>query len=225
MRKLFVAGCSFSDYSQVDTVYGEVLAEKLGFDYVHEGSGCGSNYRIWRSIGQHILSGNLTENDLLIVQYTSTERREFWSHNEPLPSLPKTVNLNEGYYKGGSILKYKSFSTQWQRFEEEKQFLDLYEKYFCSIEYEEDWFRVMNSYFQSFLTSKNINTVFLETVYLYNLPYYGLDDKHRKLYFDWKKNLDNESYNLPNDKGHLSVLGHRKLADDLFDHINKHIKF
>ena len=46
--KLCVAGCSFSDYTKVDKVWGEYLAEKLDVDYLHEGAGCGSNWRIWR---------------------------------------------------------------------------------------------------------------------------------------------------------------------------------
>lgn len=224
--KLFVAGCSFSDYSQVELVYGEILAQKLNFEYVHEGSGCGSNYRIWRVIGNHILENRLTENDLLIVQYTSTERREFWSHNSPSKQESKKVNLNEPYASGGSLLKYKTFSTQWQRFQEEKDFLDLYEKYFCSIEYEIEWFKVMNNYFQCFLRDRKIKTIFLETMYMNNLPSYGLLDEFRPLYLDWKKNISDISLHLvPNeDYGHLNILGHETLANDLFDHIQNIIK-
>lgn len=218
--KLFVAGCSFSDYSQVDTVYGEILAERLGYDYQHEGSGCGSNYRIWRVIGNHIMRSNLTENDLLIVQYTSTERREFWSHNDPNPNEHKKVNLSEPFEFGGSLLKYKSYSTQWQRFKEEKDFLDLYENYFCSIEYETQWFNIMNAYFQTFLLNNKIPTIFLETMYMNN---FDLIDPFKSTQLTWMKNLTDQSIQLiPNeDHGHLNIKGHQLLADDLYQHVKK----
>ena len=77
--KICVAGCSFSDYTKVDKVYGEYLAEKLGYDYLHEGAGCGSNWRIWRQVYKNIRDHHLTSNDILIVQYTITERQEFYS--------------------------------------------------------------------------------------------------------------------------------------------------
>jgi hypothetical protein len=223
MKKLFVAGCSFSDYTQVDKVYGEILAEKLGYEYVHEGSGCGSNYRIWRVIGGYILSGNLTPNDLLIIQYTSTERREFWSHNSPSISEPKKVNLNEPYKNNGSLLKFKSGSGAWTRFSEEKALLDLYEKYFCSVEYEQEWFKIMHNFFQTFLIHYNIKTVFLETVYSYQLKDNGLEKQFENLYFDWKKNYDTPSIQLvPNqDWGHLNIEGHELLANDLYEHLLK----
>lgn len=218
--KLFVAGCSFSDYSQVDAVYGELLAEKLGYDYQHEGSGCGSNYRIWRVIGNHIMQGRLNSKDLLIVQYTSMERREFWSHNPANPNEPKKVNLSEPFELGGSLLKYKSYSTQWQRFKEEKDFLELYENYFCSIEYESQWFIIMHAYFQSFLLSREIPTVFLETMYMNNIE---LENQFAATRLVWMKNLTDTTIQLiPNeDHGHLNIKGHQLLADDLYQHITR----
>ena len=50
--KIAVAGCSVSDYTGegVERVYGEILAESLNVEYIHEGAGIGSNYRMWRKI-------------------------------------------------------------------------------------------------------------------------------------------------------------------------------
>ena len=89
--KLFVGGCSVSDYSQVNYVYGELLAKKIDCEYIHEASSCGSNWRIWRKIINHIMSGNLTSNDLLIIQYTTLERKEFWTKNERIALDRKSV--------------------------------------------------------------------------------------------------------------------------------------
>ena len=77
--KLIVAGCSVSDYTRVDTVYGKILADSIGYDYVHHGAGCGSNYRIWKKLTQMLMSGDLTDCDIVLVQYTQIDRREFWS--------------------------------------------------------------------------------------------------------------------------------------------------
>jgi hypothetical protein len=78
MSKLIVAGCSVSDYTNVKKVWGEYLAEQLNYEYVHEAAGCGSNYRMWRVLTTHILNGNITANDTVVVQYTTLERNEFW---------------------------------------------------------------------------------------------------------------------------------------------------
>ncbi len=223
MRKILVAGCSFSDYSCVDIVYGEILSDLLGAEYIHEGSGCGSNHRMWRVVGNHILDGNLTENDILIVQYTSVERKEFWSHNQGETVQKKQVNLNEPYRNKGSLMKFKSSSSQWQRFQEEKDFLDLFEKYFCSTDYEMDWFKIMNSYFESFLLAKKIRTIFLETNYFGGLYQLLNEDPHKKLYYRWNKNLIDESLRLPNDYYHLSSKGHLILAQDLSEHIKSNL--
>lgn len=223
MNKLIVAGCSFSDYSKVNRVYGEFLADKLGFGYIHQGSGCGSNYRIWRVIGNLIKDGTITDKDLLIIQYTSLERREFWSHREGSIDVDKTVNLNEQYQHGGSLLKYKSYSSQWQKYQEEKDFLNLFETYFSSTEYESDWFVLMNMFFQSFLLKFNIKTIFLETMYMNDLPRYGMLDEFKPFYLNWKKNLEDPTIHLEphKDYGHLNELGHQLLAHDLFEHIQK----
>ena len=67
MANLLVAGCSVSDYTQVDKVWGEYLAEDLGLNYIHEGAGCGSNWRMWRVIVDAVKTKQITPNDIVIL--------------------------------------------------------------------------------------------------------------------------------------------------------------
>ena len=110
--KLVVAGCSFSDYMEKNSyTYGEQLAAFLGRKYVHEGAGSGSNWRIWRTVGNMVYNSTLDVNDILIVQYTNTERQEFWSQYSP--DKPIIINgkkrrpLREEGPEDGSIIRYK----------------------------------------------------------------------------------------------------------------------
>lgn len=223
MKKLFVAGCSFSDFTKVEKVYGQFLAEKLNYEYVHEGAGCGSNWRIWRQITKHVMSGNLTPNDLLIVQYTGREREEFWSSLEqPAYAFePNTVDHLTviDKYSGGNIIRYKAEAAAWQNNKEERNFFDEYEKYFVSINFERERFVTHNYMFQRMLLSNNINAIFIRA---HRIPPLADSD----ILSEFKPYVFNEPHKIrehnlaPDDFGHMNQLGHQVFADWLFDHIN-----
>ena len=225
MKKLFVAGCSFSDYTKVDKVYGEFLAEKLGYEYVHEGAGCGSNWRIWRVITNHIMSGNLTPDDLLLIQYTGREREEFWTHfDQPheafLPRSKDHLTVIEPFKNGGHIIRYKARAAEWQRNQEECDFFDMYEKYFKSIHFENERFRTHNFMFQHMLINANINTIFVRGSRIAPLRDNELLPKF--LNSCYTSTDDNPAYNLtPDDSSHLNQRGHEVFAGWLYDHITK----
>lgn len=77
MPTLFVSGCSYSSYTGVRKVWGEHLAESLGYQYQHCAIGCGNNDRTWRIFTRKIISGEITPADLIVIQYTDIHRREF----------------------------------------------------------------------------------------------------------------------------------------------------
>lgn len=218
MRKLFVAGCSVSDYTKVEKVYGEYLSEKLNCDYVHEGAGCGSNWRIWRKITNYILNGELTSNDLLVVQYTTIERKEVWS-KENYKMNNEKILLREDYKDGGNLVRFKVGSYDWQQIDYEKKFFNLYENCFLSIDYEREVFKTQNLMFQTMLKYFNIPTVFLGY-------YLSLNKNTMDLLPEFKKNsyveiphvLDRK-YCLENDWWHLNDLGHQMVADKLYEYI------
>ena len=158
IKKLFVAGCSVSDYTNVDKIYGELLSEKLNCTYIHEGAGCGSNWRIWRKIINYIINGDLTSDDLLIIQYTSFERKEFWSNIEK-DMITGKIKIREKYKNGGNLIRFKIDSYKWHK-QYEKKFLKIYEENFINIDYEKDVFNTQNIMFQELLSKYNIKTIF-----------------------------------------------------------------
>ena len=223
MRKLFVAGCSFSDFTKVSKVYGQFLAEKLDYEYVHEGAGCGSNWRIWRTITKHVMSGNLTSDDLLIVQYSGREREEFWSalKQPDYVSRPNTIEylrIIENFHEG-NIIRYKANSHIWQNNKEERDLFELYEKYFVSIDFENERFTTQSYMFQSMLLSKQIPVVFIRSHRIPQLADSDIFAEYLPYVFNEPHKL--KEYNLePNDQGHMNQLGHQVFADWLSDHIN-----
>lgn len=225
MKKLFVAGCSFSDFTKVNKVYGQYLAEKLNYSYVHEGAGCGSNWRIWRVITNHILNGNLTENDLLIVQYTTFERTEFWtSLRQPdsafIPEERDHITIEKCKH-GGAISRFKSGSYEWQNTYKDKIFHKSYELYFLNTKFEEEKFKVHNEMFQHLLKNYNIKTIFLKTFRYWReeggvIPYY------QPYVFKEEDSESSKTLGLSDqDQAHLGDYGHRMYAEMLYKHIYK----
>lgn len=76
MSTLCVAGCSFSDRTQVSHCYGDFLAEILNMDYLHLAGGGGSNDRSIRRITESLLDGTLQPGSTVIFQPTEVTRRE-----------------------------------------------------------------------------------------------------------------------------------------------------
>lgn len=224
--KLFVAGCSVSDYTKVSKVYGEFLAEKLGCEYVHEGAGCGSNWRIWRAITGHIMSGDLTQDDLLVVQYTGREREEFWSRFDPTAAemRPNDIDhlcVTEVPDYGGSIIRYKAGAGEWQDQPAVKDFFNTYEQNHLHITFERDRFQTHNYMFQNMLLTKNIRTVFIRSQRSPSVPLSDLLPEFSKIAFT-EPQTDISMYDLSSvDYDHMSQQGHEVFAGWLYDHINK----
>lgn len=222
--KLFVAGCSVSDYSQVDEVYGEILAKKLNIDYVHEGSGCGSNWRIWRKIVNHVINNNLTSDDLLVIQYTTLERREFWSYNEKDEGNGK-LKLRERYNNplGGDIIKFKSWMYEYQDFKNESQLFKLIETQFTNPYFDMDIFQTQNLMFQCLLKEYNIPTIFFG--FYHNDDTIKLIPHFKNSYFHVDEIKENINY-LLTDMAHFNENGHYYVADKMYDFIknNNYLK-
>lgn len=229
MDKIFVAGCSFSDWAQVEYNYGEYLGKILNKPVDLYTSGCGSNYRMWRKLVPAITSKALTENDLLIVQYTSVERREFWTSFEssvlgdygnnghPI----KGSSMREKYGEG-EVIKFKTNAHIWQNVSEEKSFFKAYEENFLYVPYEVELFSTYHTMFKALLYQYKIPTIFLHTTYTYDI---GLRD----LIPPFQYYLDVRSLQIPdlcfekNTCSHLTAEGHQKLANVLADYIKTNL--
>jgi hypothetical protein len=223
MRKLCVAGCSFSDYTKVEKTYGEILAKKLNYEYIHEGAGCGSNWRIWRKVSNHILDGILTPDDLLIIQYSNNTRNEFWSRfsNSFFENTIDSLCIVDKSYDNGTIVRYKFDSAKWQYNEEEKNFFTMYENNFINEKFEEEKFRAHNYNFQHMLKNNNINTIFLISDRINIMPPDVLVHFKNHEFHDQLTSERKLKYNLsPDDWTHMNQEGHYYLAERLYVHIN-----
>lgn len=224
-NKLIVAGCSVSDYSnEFDFNYGELLASYIGYDYIHKAAGCGSNFRIWRLITSMIRNNEISENDILIIQYTTSERKEFFTSyglvNEFNPDV-KSVSLKEPYNDGATI-KFKIDSYKFYRNKNESNFLKTIEENFLSSEYDNEVFLNNQLMFQCLLNEKKIKTIFLRQTYYQpkNIPIINFE---KQIYVPidqfFIKGLCLEE-GTPR-YGHFNEEGHKKLSEYLFEVIKE----
>lgn len=230
-RKLIVAGCSYSDYTKVDNVYGELLAQKLDFDYIHEAAGCGSNWRIWRKITKHVLNGNLTSNDLLIVQYTEILRNEFWTRLEEPNNFYKTkdgllLSPSHDTEYDGIINRWKMNSHNWQVNDKLSKFHKDYEDYFVSDEFAYEQWKTHNYMFQCMLSMNNIPTIFVNSVRINNELWSRSLSDSTNILPTYKKHMyvqsDRHSPKHDLEQGdiwHMNSVGHEYEAENLYNHI------
>ncbi|MAV94617.1 MAG: hypothetical protein CMA31_02885 [Euryarchaeota archaeon] len=220
MRNLVVAGCSFSDYlDDNDYVYGDRLAMMLGARYVHEGAGSGSNWRMWRRITNMVLNEKLMPGDIVIVQYTGLERKEFWSDKEPDPKKG-SIMVREAYDKNdGSVIRFKAQSYKWHK-ENEAEFLKMFQEHHVSSEFSEEQFNTQHLMFQCMLKAHNVNTIFL---YGRHRQQYPLLEHFKLTMFDEGHEFrkDKSTWYHKKDNSHLCDAGHVELAKKLFRHIKE----
>ncbi len=215
MRKLFTAGCSVSSRCNCKTSYPEELAKLLNYELVNCVAGCGSNYRIWRMITKHIIDGNLTSNDLVVIQYTEPTRREFWS------KFGKNKNVDMiDLYDDGSLIRFKFGSYLWQYTKEEIEFLKLYENNFVNDTFEIENFNLNNFNFQHMLKNNNIKVIFIKTNRIGNVDFFTIDEYKKYIYFDYS-NHDITNNQTETDFCHFSDKGHKLIAQNLYEHILK----
>ena len=230
INSIVIAGCSYSDWSQVEYNYGEYLEQNLNLPIKSYSSGCGSNFRIWRKLTKAILNKEITDKDLLIIQYTNPDRKEFWSAHTSYhyPDYKPSGNPYKGSpmrdkHLGGDIIKFKMGASIWQSVEIEKTFFKLLEENFTSEEFDNEIFLNNHIMFQSLLKEFKIPTIFLQTTYTNmagDIPILDCDF-HHQLDIRHLQTID-----LCNEEGcsHLNDKGHQKLANILTEYINTNIK-
>ena len=222
MTQLIVAGCSLSDRGGVDFCYGDKLAEKLNYEYVHEGSGCGSNFRIWRIVTNMIMNNEIGPDDVLIIQYTEQTRKEFWTSHLSTETVYDSYSAGNGMtgkvqlvhdYKGfGQLVKYKLEAASWQDNKKIKEFMKLYEEGFVDREYDNEVWKVNHFNFITMLQSRKIKTIFVEAFEYTQLHELYIPDDVFRFYI--KRDKLEASYLQP-DGTHLSNEGHEYVAEQL----------
>ena len=212
MTRLVVAGCSVSDYTEVDKPWGEYLSEQLSCEYLHLAAGSGSNYRMWRLLVSHIVDNKITADDTVIVQYTTPERNEFWS---PRPRLG-----DDHIPSGGSIVRIKT-NTFLENDGPEHKFAKLW-KNFINVEFELEKFKVNHIMFQCLMKEYGI-----KNLYFVQAGYYGYTLGDLQLLELYKNNniicrdIFKVETCLPNDLSHFNDTGHKLLAEIVLEKLEQ----
>lgn len=214
MRKLFTAGCSVSTRNSCKTSYPEELAKLLNYELINCAAGCGSNYRIWRMLTKHIMDGDLTSDDLVVIQYTGPSRHEFFSRFLP----GGDVNLEESY-DDGKLIRFKADAHLWQKEQEEIQFFKLYEENFINEKFEWEVFNTNNFNFQHMLKNNNIKVIFIKTGRMNADVDIFMLDEYQKIQFYDESNSDWSNNQTESDGCHFSDKGHILMANNLYNHI------
>lgn len=212
MPKLIVSGCSVSDYTEVTHVWGDYLAEHLGFKYKHLAAQCGSNNRLFRLLTNDIRNNIIEPDDIVIVQYTTLERTEFWS------SIPPLNDALRDPYDSGSIIKYKIGSYKTFKGTDAK-FTKLYER-FINQNFELEKFINNHILFQCLAKEYNIHNL-----YFVKVGGYGWDCNRGKMpsipiykdnFLNYGDLLEDNKWRISYDNLHLNEQGHKELASRVF---------
>lgn len=206
---IVVGGCSFSHSYNIPTQasYPYILANRLHTNVIDESRVQGSNFRIWRTITNHIINKRISPADTLIIQYTEIHRQEIWS---PVAVRNHDEQIEEPY-DGGKLFRFKLGSHMYGQ-DLEKPLSNMLSR--CSnAKYELEKFVVMHEMFCALLKQQDFDQVyFLDTIYS---PFDQVSNKHFQT-INGRHLLD---YHLPGDTWHLSEEGHRRAADLILDFI------
>jgi hypothetical protein len=251
MPKLFVSGCSYSSYTGVDYPWGECLAPMLEYEYHHIAVGAGNNDRTWRIIARKVMDGEITPQDLVVIQYTDINRREFAASAETWEPLKTDSHTGPGrpvpwIFKQPTpfgdmyTTNYKVGSHSWVEPPHEQLHLQ-YETTAVDPAWEREHFATQHAMFTALCNQHDIRLIFLNSPYdtfdiMKESPpeqlYYQSEKTHFVNSFQvlWPSGArdQRDPYDLgtgPNtttwDKSHLSQVGHIALAEGIFQYIQQ----
>tara|TARA_B110000037_G_scaffold168790_1_gene191209 strand:- start:86 stop:832 length:747 start_codon:yes stop_codon:yes gene_type:complete len=237
--KVVVGGCSVSNSwghePSPDGVYGQILANQIGADYIHHSVDGGSNYRIWRKITQMVMNNDITDkfnipypeevitkDDIVIIQYTQPTREEYFSIKDSNESNIQYEAEECEVDDDGNIIRFKLDSQNIPNLNKhEKKFFDLKEKYFTSINFDKERFEYNHYLFHNLMMSKGIKVVYLMSskrpLSNYCFKYRNLFNKNGELHLNLFE--DNNEYFRHMDGSidhyHFSKKGHEYVANEL----------
>ena len=167
MPTIAVAGCSFSDHTCVKKVYGEHLAELIGYNYLHLARGGGSNQRSIFISAKAIMDQKLVAGDIIILQYTDPHRKLMSSFPpEHYTDEPGNVEKWDTPYGTAWSTDYKYGSQQWQSMPENKNLHQALQDYAINNELETERMVVDHVMFEALCKQHNITLIPLHTRYI-----------------------------------------------------------
>jgi hypothetical protein len=176
MPKLFVSGCSYSDCTGINYPWGDCLASMLGYEYNHVAMGAGNNDRTWRILTRKIVSGEITPEDLIIIQYTDLFRRELPASAEtfeplvipphddrPGKPVPWIIESDTPYGKMYTT-NLKMGSHTWVK-EPHRTLHKMYEETAVDDNWTKEHFFTQHAMFKALCDKYNIRLIILRTQY------------------------------------------------------------
>lgn len=169
------------------------------------------------------MQAQLTNRDLVIIQYTGLERREFWTrYPGSKPSIVIGRPIREPY-DDGYLIRYKAQAETWQDHPEECDFFRVYEQDHVCIAYERELFEQEHFKFQLLLKHYDIPAIFINGRHTVQRPL-NLISPYKMWAFDepidWAGDVD--TWYHDQDSSHLCDSGHEQLADLLKAHIDNY---
>jgi len=189
MKKIFVFGCSVSDYCLVDKNYSDYLIDE-GYEVSKNTQGGGSNYASFRKLHQHLRWGNIDRNSRVVFQYTNPHRRE----------IPV----------GEEITHWKMDSHSWQGSKDTKKIHWMWENNCVNEEYELEVFLNQCFVTELALIALQVPTFWITSSYIVPLAPSTCPINKHPLFTSHLIEFIGERVN--EDGSHFSDYGHREMA-------------
>jgi len=240
MTKLLIGGCSFTQSvkisaDKIEVTEGNSYAYKaamgLGIDTVIDVSMSGKgNERIWRKMTKVIESGEVGKGDYIIVQYTDTERQEFWVPEHK--GEEGSVFTEEADGVSGYVHHYHPWpytDEQVSKFNmniSREKSVDTYDflREYTRKHYSPDWtlaqWKLRNMWFQWYLYGKGFRKVyFIRNVYNHRFLETIEPFKNNVIDVEGLSWQDGNWVDCPG--CHLSVQGHVQVGSTVTEFIKK----
>ena len=206
---LAVGGCSFSDYRYDMHPYGRQVAEHFDYKYFHAAACAGSNHRIWRVLTRAIIDKQLSQGDIILLQYTILDRREVWSpdttrYHSPYEEL-------DDYWRNGKLFRLTAHSEEYSANIHEKQYSQLHNR-FTNYDYNKEIFETQHAAFAALCKLNGIKIINVNTQY---------DSDHRITGVNLESILNDVLLRM--DSGHMNQAGHTKAATRIIDYLSQAI--
>ena len=189
MKKIFVFGCSVSDYCMVDKNYSDYLIDE-GYDVRKNTRGGGSNGRSFRVLHTLLRENKIDSNDRIVFQYTNPHRVE----------LPV----------GDEITDWKFDSWEWQGNYDVKRIHKVWENNCVNESYEKEVFLNQCYITELLLISLNIPTLWLTSGYVHPIDPKQLPLAKHRLFSS--HNIIFGDKTISDDGSHFTDYGHREMA-------------
>lgn len=212
MVKIAVGGCSFSSAFNIEKQFSwtALVSERLNCALIDETATAGSNYRIWRKIVNHIHTGTITNQDIVIIQYTEPHRTELYSPVQRRADHPSLEPYNqhaqaEPYSDNYGYIVKNKWGLEQNGVGDEKR-IGLLTRKFSHDDFDLEQFRVQHLMFEGYLKSLDFKRVYFLRGGNYSPELTGIT------HYPIIDCTDTLQHHLPDDPWHMNTHGHQVVA-------------